>query len=169
MNYSILHISDIHKSKSVSYDSLLQSLARDMEAYTDGENIQRPSFIVVSGDIIQGAYEDDVIREQYAEASDFLNKLVDMVLQGDKAKMIIVPGNHDMNRKTSKDSITTSISSKKDDLDALKKGSNVIRWCWDDFEFKIIANEETYSHRFDLFLEFYNSFYAGIRSWQGSP
>ena len=61
MHYSILHISDIHKHKDVAYDSLIQSLERDLFRYTEA-GIAKPSFIVVSGDIIEGAYDDDIIR-----------------------------------------------------------------------------------------------------------
>lgn len=66
MKYTILHISDIHKSSEVDYDSLLQSLKRDLDSYTSNEGILKPSFIVVSGDLIQGAYiliitENDVL------------------------------------------------------------------------------------------------------------
>lgn len=58
MKYTILHISDIHKSKDVQYNSLLQSLKKNLDTYVNEEGILKPSFIVVSGDLIQGAYTD---------------------------------------------------------------------------------------------------------------
>lgn len=65
--FSILHISDIHKCKEVSYAALLSSLKKDFEHYNE-EGILLPSFIVVSGDLIQGAYDEQTIRMQYEEA-----------------------------------------------------------------------------------------------------
>lgn len=75
MKYTILHISDIHKSSEVDYDSLLQSLKRDLDSYTSNEGILKPSFIVVSGDLIQGAYTDQEIVNQYMEVEAFLDKI----------------------------------------------------------------------------------------------
>ena len=42
MKYSIIHISDIHKSDDVDYESLYQSLKRDLDAYTSHEGIVNP-------------------------------------------------------------------------------------------------------------------------------
>ena len=80
MKYTILHISDIHKSSEVDYDSLLQSLKRDLDSYTSNEGILKPSFIVVSGDLIQGAYTDQEIVNQYMEVEAFLDKICNLYL-----------------------------------------------------------------------------------------
>lgn len=105
MKYSILHISDIHKAQNVSYDALLQTLERDLVNFTENEGIVKPSFVVISGDIIQGAHTDEEIRTQYAEAEDFLNNLCKLYLENDKERLILVPGNHDVNRARSKASV----------------------------------------------------------------
>lgn len=70
--FSILHISDIHKIAGVEYEPLFQSLRRDLEAMTTYERIVAPSFVVVSGDLIQGGYTEQDIREQYNEVESFL-------------------------------------------------------------------------------------------------
>ena len=75
MKYSILHISDIHKPSGVEYTSLFQSLRRDFGCYTENEGILPPSFIIVSGDIIEGAYSDAEIKQQYDNVSLFLTEI----------------------------------------------------------------------------------------------
>ena len=53
--FSILHISDLHKDADASYDQLLASLEDDRVIWRNGNpTILEPSFIVVSGDLIQG-------------------------------------------------------------------------------------------------------------------
>lgn len=111
MKYSILHISDIHKSPDVDYDSLLQSLKRDLDSYTINEGIEKPTFIVISGDLIQGAYTDDEINRQYKEVETFLSNLCDLYLGGNRTRCIMVPGNHDVNRRITKNCIIPSARS----------------------------------------------------------
>lgn len=90
MKYSILHISDIHKPSGVEYTSLFQSLRRDFGCYTENEGILPPSFIIVSGDIIEGAYSDAEIKQQYDNVSLFLTEICHFFLQGDRKRLIIV-------------------------------------------------------------------------------
>ena len=52
--YTILHISDLHKSEEDSYKDLMESLRMDCETY-EQEGIKKPEIIVVSGDIAEGA------------------------------------------------------------------------------------------------------------------
>jgi 3',5'-cyclic AMP phosphodiesterase CpdA len=57
--------------------------------------------IIVSGDIIQGIRLDvsdpeKKLREQYQEALDFLSKLTDRFVGGDRNRVIVVPGNRDV-------------------------------------------------------------------------
>ena len=168
MHYSILHMSDIHKHKDVAYDSLIQSLERDLFRYTEA-GIAKPSFIVVSGDIIEGAYDDDIIREQYSEAEEFLTKICDLFLDSDKRRILIVPGNHDMNRNRSQASMSPSASDRKEDYVDYFSGSKVTRWSWKDYRFYHIVDWAAYNDRFSLFVEFYNRFYDGIRSFPVDP
>lgn len=171
-SYTILHISDLHKEKSSDYDNLYASLCTDCEQYTSG-GIEKPSIIVVSGDLVEGSKKDDIdeakaeIKQQYDEVTAFLSKLVDFFLGGDRSRIIIVPGNHDVCRAISSKSMlpetvngTKDIRTKRDDM---LKGNT--RWSWDDLSFYSINDHERYESRFDLFVEFYNSFYAGFRVW----
>ena len=169
MKYSILHISDIHKAQGITYDALLQTLERDLISFTETEGIMKPSFVVISGDIIQGAHTDEEIRKQYAEAEDFLTKLCGLYLDNEKERLIIVPGNHDVNRARSKASMKESSSSPVESCKAYFEGSNQIRWSWKDFKFHEIHDQELYNSRFELFIEFYNRFYYGIRCYPNDP
>lgn len=171
-SYTILHISDLHKEKSSDYDNLYGSLCIDCEQYTS-EGIGKPSIIVVSGDLVEGSKKEDIdeaeaeIKKQYDEVTTFLMKLADFFLDGDKSRIIIVPGNHDVCRAISGKSMlpetvngTKEIRKKRDDM---VKGST--RWSWDDLSFYSVNDHDQYLSRFNLFVEFYNSFYAGLRVW----
>lgn len=129
--------------------------------------IVKPEIIVVSGDIVEGSKSDDginIISAQYKEAACFLNKLVDYFLDGDKSRIVIVPGNHDYCYKISKDSMSLSLEEKlKDDFKLLKEGNPAVRWSWDDRRFYHITDKDQYASRFDLFKAFYNDFFIGIR------
>ena len=164
MKYSILHISDIHKGQDVEYGPLFQSMRRDYECYTNQEGLLPPSFVVVSGDLIQGAYNDDEIRQQYDNVSLFLSEICDFFLNGDRKKLIIVPGNHDVNRNVTKASMIPSTRDYDSCLNSFFSGAADIRWNWKEHKFYEVINRTIYNNRFDLFIEFYNKFYDGIRS-----
>ncbi len=82
-NITILHISDIHRITEANVDCLRASFNVEKEYYR-ANNIPMPSFIVVSGDIIQGSREtepqkaQEEIRSQYDVAGRFLAGLCDM-------------------------------------------------------------------------------------------
>ena len=164
-DFTILHISDLHKSEEDSYDDLFESLRLDSESY-DQEGIIKPEIIVVSGDIVEGAEGDNadaIIVKQYADAKGFLMKLVDFFLDGDRTRLIMVPGNHDVCRGISKEAFLPSINKKEDDLETYRKGGGELRWSWKDFCFYKISDKVKYETRFVHFVHFYNDFYEGKR------
>ncbi len=71
------------------------------------EKGSQPSFVVVSGDIINGSNEQDAVkareemRAQYQVASQFLVGLCGVFFDGCRDRVIIVPGNHGMSRYAS--------------------------------------------------------------------
>lgn len=78
----------------------------------------------------------------------------------DKTRIIIVPGNHDIDWNKSQ------LSMQKEDDDnrqnnyiALCKLNPFIRWSWKDLCFYRIIDKEKYEDRFALFSKFYNDFY----------
>lgn len=168
--YSILHISDIHRGPNSDLNNLYESLVHDSTVY-EREGIMKPSIIVVSGDIAEGAEgsgAETIIKRQYKEAGEFLNKLTTYFLNGDKSRLVMVPGNHDMNREVSKAGMQKYKRKKGEDPRQLNKQSSK-RWSWKELNFYEIINKEIYAKRFDLFVEFYNSFYEGKRIISGNP
>lgn len=166
--YSILHISDLHKPKDASYDSLFASLCSDCERYT-ATGILKPSIIVVSGDLVEGSKETGIanaeaeIKAQYQEVAEFLEKLVEYFLDNDKERIIIVPGNHDVCRAISMASMQKESVDNEDEIREKRRQINVneTRWNWNDLSFYSVKDIKHYKSRFDLFLEFYNKFYQG--------
>jgi 3',5'-cyclic AMP phosphodiesterase CpdA len=105
MTLSVLHISDLHRDPAnpIRNGVLLDSLERDRDRYASNEEprIRPPNFIIVSGDIVQGVKHGTPdaewrLREQYDEALSFLNDLTNRFVAGDKRRVVIVPGNHDV-------------------------------------------------------------------------
>ena len=169
MKITILHISDLHRITSANVNCLKASFEVEKEFYR-ANNIPMPSFIVVSGDIIQGSKEDDMrkaheeIQKQYEVASDFLAGLCDIFFGGERGRMIIVPGNHDVSQYVSKASMS-KIEKKNlaPFVDALWKEDSNIRWNWKDFHFYEIDKTDEYKKRFCDFISFYNSFYKDVK------
>jgi hypothetical protein len=169
---SILQISDIHNGHSDKYESLMASLRIDINNYT-ANGIQKPNIIVVCGDLINGGSgpnSDNEIIEQYKNVGLFLKMLVDEFLEGDKERIIIVPGNHDFNRETSIKSMRMLDSSNPENLYKELKDEDIdVRWNWKDLKFYQIFDSILYNTRFDQFRYFYNTFYDGKRYFTNSP
>ena len=165
---SILHISDLHKPEGLSYETLFDSLCDDKERWKR-EDIVFPSYIVISGDLIQGAYTDAEIQAQYDDVSKFLDKLVNEFLNGDKLRLIMVPGNHDMNRACSSMSMKELVAPNDTELKILKKSywkpENLVRFDWKTMHFFRIEDLTQYRCRFDLYKQFYDKFYGGTRTF----
>lgn len=166
--FSIIHISDLHRITAVSADSLRASFEVEKEFYRT-HDIPSPSYIVVSGDIINGTKEEealkakDIIQKQYAEAGKFLGELCDIFFNGKRDRMIIVPGNHDVSQYVSRASMKKI---EHDDLDPLVEAiwdqDSSIRWNWKDIHFYKIDKPIVYKYRFNDFTDFYNDFFKEV-------
>lgn len=173
--FSILHISDLHKDADAIYDQLLASLEDDRVIWRNGNpTILEPSFIVVSGDLIQGCELNmtkkaatEMLDRQYAEVEAFLAALANRFLNGDRNRIIIVPGNHDVSRNASQRSMTYVDEKERDAVYktfvSSRGKSCLYRWSWKDFSFCKIVKDDIYKERFDAYLSFYNRFYHGVR------
>lgn len=181
MKISILQISDLHRDprNAIRNDVLLQSLENDRQRYTRTTNptIKTPDLIIVSGDIIQGVprgvadYEEE-LRKQYAEAISFLGQITDRVLGGDRQRVIIVPGNHDVSACHLMESVTKheiQPDRKKALASRLFSPDSLMRWSWDDLELFEITNAERYRDRLAAFAQFYSDFYQGTRTYDLDP
>ncbi|MDR3327366.1 MAG: metallophosphoesterase [Prevotellaceae bacterium] len=166
MKISILHISDLHKESTDNYDNLLQSMKDDCEKYT-AQGLKKPEIIVVTGDLIKGGTQTE-IKTQYSEVAGFLNNLVRFFLSGDKTRIIIVPGNHDIDCNVSKASMQQELAANnKENFGKLHMKDSKIRWSWKEFCFYKIEDDSKYCDKFLLFAEFYNAFYG--RTYSTNP
>lgn len=178
---SILHISDIHRNQDGKVDNqaLITSLIQDTDSYTQNEGISKPDLIIVSGDIIFGSVNADFdsaikeIEDQYIEAENFLNELVVEFLNGDKNRIIIIPGNHDVSFPHVRLSIKELDISKTNEPALLIKQLNSdysnIRWSWKDLKFYEISDKSLYNNRFQPFKQFYDRFYNGLQTFSLKP
>lgn len=168
--YSILHISDLHRSPEdpISNDELISTLRADRHRYVSEEPaIRTPDAIVISGDIIQGVplvtnNHLEELRRQYSIAEDFLARLCEEFIGGDRSRVILVPGNHDVDWNTSRAAMT-EISADKEPLPEVAfREDSVYRWDWRTKRFYKITDQNRYSQRLDAFWEFAERFYTGV-------
>src|SRR5947208_1207990 len=98
MKLSMLHISDLHRDPDnpIRNDVLLSSLENDRRHYSAEEAplVRSSDLIIVSGDIVQGVKADALdaekkIHQQYQEALEFLGRLTDRFVQGDRGRVIL--------------------------------------------------------------------------------
>ena len=170
--FSILHISDLHRSVDEPLDngSLIASLVADADRYL-GEypRIPQPEVIVVSGDLIQGVplgtpNWEEALKEQYRVADAFLTELCDRFLDGDRSALVIVPGNHDVCWNTSRQAMSEVESDKYPSNlhDALVKPESNYRWSWSSQKLFQIKDETQYRDRMCSYWDFFEGFYKDI-------
>lgn len=127
------------------------------------EGVKNPDYIVLSGDVIQGALTDEEIRAQYIEAEDFLAKLTDVILDGHRERVIIVPGNHDVNRYRTTESVKHGeMDSTEENVARYNMHTFRIRCDYKTLKLRQVTSDEMYDSRFELFVEFYNRFYKSV-------
>jgi len=178
MRFSILHISDLHRdlSDEVQNEWLLDSLERDFEQF-DGQvpSITRPTICVVSGDLVYGIRPDtkdaDIeLRRQYEQTEGLLIGLADRFFGGNRERVVILPGNHDIC------SIDVMASLQRIEVPAeperkaklvfeLFSPNSTLRWSWREMCFFRITDTDRYRNRFSHFTTAYESFYQGKRTY----
>lgn len=172
--FSILHISDLHRTPKakISNAELLSALIRDRDSYTRGDNpIRPPDAIVVSGDIVQGVSlkapnGEATLQAQYVEAEAFLSELATTFLDGDRSRVVIVPGNHDIDWQVAKKAMQlVEVGDLPENvLSALQEPDSQFRFSWSTREVFRIVDPALYGKRFDAFWKFFESFYSGVSS-----
>jgi predicted phosphodiesterase len=179
---NILQISDLHSSKanSVGNLALLDSIITDLQ-YID--EVEKIDIIVVCGDIVQGIHSDDIkqideIDAQYAEASGFLTMLCDKFVEGDRERVVIVPGNHDISWPHSKNSMRMKPIEVESDkrklftrtfIREMRTPGSKTRWSWDELCFMEINQQDRYTKRLEQFCRFFDSFYNNPRTYSATP
>jgi predicted MPP superfamily phosphohydrolase len=181
MKLSLLHISDLDRdpANAIGNVALLDSLDNDRGRYLiDQENpVRSPDLIIVSGDIVQGVSRgtsdpETALKQQYDEALAFMNELAYRFLNGDRQRVVLVPGNHDVSAHHffgSLKRVDIATNRKKDLVTQLFSSNSTLRWSWSDFELYEVADATMYTARLSAFAEFYKEFYQGRRSYSLNP
>lgn len=170
--FSIMHISDLHRSPRdpITNSELISALVNDRDHYVNEEpSIATPQAIVVSGDIIQGVplHADDFasrIEEQYAVAEEFLDELARRFVDGDRSRVVVVPGNHDVDWNTAFNALEPVPNGPiSGDLKGeLHAEDSLLRWDWKTCSLYRKADPNLYNRRLEAFRCFFNRFYDGV-------
>jgi hypothetical protein len=183
---TILHISDLHRDlgHELTNRALLDSLEADRERYQEEEPvIPAPELIVVSGDIIHGVKPtvvkaEEELKRQYDQAAEFLVNLTDSIVGGDRERVVIIPGNHDVSYfhvLKSMTEVPINLISQKGRAEAvgnvkrLWTPNSMFRWSWGEMRLYKITDLDTYAKRLEAFCRFYEKFYQGKRRYSLDP
>lgn len=149
--------------------ALVAALLNDHDRYT-GETpvVPPPDAIIVSGDLMQGARIgqanwEQVVRDQYSVAEDFLDQLARRFLNNDRRKIVIIPGNHDVCWNTALSSMEVAPDTdpaRQNVYAVLNEPETNYRWSWRDLELYRIVNPAIYAARLDAYWNFAERFYA---------
>ena len=182
----ILHVSDLHRDpkNEVGNNALLLSLEQDRDRYRhETPKIPDPNLIIVSGDIIHGvrhdaAHAEGELQRQYEQAEEFLVKLGDRFVGGDRERVVIIPGNHDVSfyhshnamkqtkvNLASERGLTAAVTMAK----RLWAEADPVRWAWGEFCFYEVTDRALYNRRLEAFCKFYERFYRGARTYKVEP
>lgn len=180
--YCILHLSDLHRdvAEELGNQALIESLSRDLVKFgREHPGIDPPAICLVTGDLVYGVkpFEKFAKRElerQYAQAETFLTALCDEFFGGDRDKVVILPGNHDISfvdvvESASRIDPPTDAVEKAALVEELFRPQSKLRWSWRDLCFYRITDEKLYEGRLDNFAQLQSRFYHGKRLFQRSP
>ena len=110
--------------------------------------------------------------EQYHKALLFLSDLTDRFVGGDRNRVIIVPGNHDISAYhfvRSLRRIDIPDDRKRELATQLFSPTSHLRWSWASFDLYEIADRDFYGRRLGAFADFYGDFYNGKRTYDLDP
>ena len=182
MLFSILHISDLHRdlSNDVGNAWLLDSLTRDFERFSEQcPTIMQPTLCIITGDLVYGVRPDadpggEELDRQYAQAEGFLAGLAERFFGGNRERIVILPGNHDVcyaevMGSAQRIGIPPDPETRARLVDELFKPGSLLRWSWHELCFFRIADHERYLNRFSHFAKMYESFYRGRRTFSLMP
>jgi len=171
MSPAILHISDLHRSAEdpIGNDELLSTLVADRDRYVgEDPSVPGPGYIVVSGDLIQGVARDcpnptAQLNEQYDVALDFLVRLTEHFAGGDRKRVVLVPGNHDVAWPIAASAMTAVDPAAPHELSSRAFGPNSeLRWSWAEQRVYRIADRARYEERFAHYQAAVSTFYDGL-------
>lgn len=157
MTYTLLHISDLHRSDAdpIGNAELISALLAD-RARIAGEDppVGAPDAIVLTGDLIHGARlgvpdHEVALDEQYAVARDLLTMLAERFLGGDRSRLVILPGNHDIDWNLARAAMEPVPDDEiPEHFSALSCGpTSDLRWCWAERRVYRIVDRPLYEQR----------------------
>ena len=170
--YTLLHISDLHRSERapISNSELRSSLLTDLDRSSkETPSISAPDAIIVSGDIVQGLpvgtdeYPEGLQR-QYEEALEFLADLAGDLLNGDRSRVVIVPGNHDVDWNQARSAMEFRDSPGQDIRKLIIDPTTPWRLDWKTLKPLMVVDFAKYEERFRYFCDFYTTFYESEKS-----
>ncbi|NTI64162.1 hypothetical protein G6L85_21845 [Agrobacterium rhizogenes] len=166
---TLLHLSDLHRSQAdpLDNDTLLAALLSDIDRFA--LNYERPSALIVSGDLVQGVRLGEPnfsheMRSQYAVAFDLIGRLCDELLESDRSRVVVVPGNHDICWNTSTTSVELVAPERypKPLRQALTNRDGQLRWSWEEQRLYRISDQDAYERRLEAYWDAFERFYAGV-------
>ncbi|MBY5376656.1 metallophosphoesterase family protein [Rhizobium leguminosarum] len=180
--FSILHISDLHQNlqDEIPPDWLLDTLDNDFKRYARAEpSIPFPDLCVVSGDLVYGvgpgaANAADELERQYGQAHEFLVGLCDRFFEGKRDRVVLLPGNHDVDYSATVQSgsylaIPKSAKDKSALVNELFSANSALRWSWSKLQFFRVDDQHLYNSRLRQFARLYERFYQGERTYSLDP
>ncbi|MEO7865932.1 MAG: hypothetical protein ABIR63_08740 [Sphingomicrobium sp.] len=149
---------------------MIASLVADADRYVgETPQIPPPKAIIVSGALIQGARLGDTnhateVNAQYAVAEEFLSLLANRFLDGDRSKIVVVPGNHDVSWNTAFAAMRKLLPKEipVDILATLNEPDSLYRWSWEERALYKIEDTTLYATRANAYWDFVERFYSGI-------
>ena len=133
---TLLHLSDLHFGQGTAgakYDQLtvVNKILADAKEMAD--QIGPPDFILITGDIAFSAQ-----KEEYQQAREWIGKLLKK-LGLDESKVLVVPGNHDVDRDKIQNDIASqmvhdSLRQNPVKIDEFLANSNSMKVLWPKFE-----------------------------------
>ena len=172
--FVVLQLSDLHRSAAdpVGNAELVAALESDRARWPP-EVGHGPDIVVISGDLVQGVGlgatdSDEELEKQYADAGAFLAEVADRFLDSDRSRLVLVPGNHDVDWCTARSAMKVV-----DDDELERVGGDVqwstldpashYRWSWGERQLYRVVDPQKYKARHHRFLEFRRTFYAEVR------
>ena len=144
----------------------MPAILNDSRRWAD-DGIPQPDILVVSGDLIQGvsmdaSEADREIETQYEEAGEFLGELTRKLFSSDLSRVVMVPGNHDVQWNRAKQAMRPLESPPPEIAKSTLDPESGVRWNWRELQAYEICDGGRYESRFDHFRRFQASFYADL-------
>jgi hypothetical protein len=116
----------------------------------------------------------DEIKRQYSQAEEFLAGLADRFFGGNREKVVILPGNHDIcypevMASAQRIAIPASAEEKRQLVGEYFRPNSKLRWSWEELCFYRIIDDNRYRQRLHEFSLTYKRFYQGKRSFSLLP